>query len=489
MKKIEIFFLALILVGAFAARLYHFSWPVADWHSWRQTDTSAVSRNFVQNGFDFLHPKFEDLSSGVSLIDNPQGYRFVEFPFYNILQAGLFKTFHIFTIEEWGRLVTIFFSLVSIVFLYLLVQKYTSVRVGLFAAFFYAFIPYNIYYGRTILPDSLMLASFLASVYFFSQYLDKQKVSKFLYYLLGIICLDIAFLIKPYVAFYALPFAYLIYSRYGIKGFVRLDMWLFFLLSILPFGLWRVWMNQYPAGIPRNDWLWNGTKIRFRPAFFQWIFAERISKLILGYWGLIFVIFGLIIKPFKKEGWFFFTFIISSLLYLFTFATGNVQHDYYQMLIIPTLAIFFGKGLDGLLNIENKFINQKIARTISVIGIVFMLIFGWFLIRDYYNIQHPNIILAGQAVNRLTLRDAKIIAPYGGDSTFLYFTNRNGWPVFDRSYRAFKKAGAAYLVFADPSWEDLNNEKLFKPVIIAPTYAIFDMTKPTAQGLIEQAKD
>ncbi|OGH24803.1 MAG: hypothetical protein A3B47_00210 [Candidatus Levybacteria bacterium RIFCSPLOWO2_01_FULL_39_24] len=488
MKKNEILFLLFILVGAFAVRLYHFSWPIADWHSWRQTDTSAVSRNFVQNGFDVLHPKFEDLSSSVSLIDNPQGYRFVEFPFYNILQAGLFETFQKFTIEEWGRLVTISFSLISIIFLYLLVKKYTSVRAGLFAAFFYAFIPYNIYYGRAILPDSLMLASFLAAIYFFSQYLDNEY-KKNLYYFLGIISLAIAFLIKPYVAFYILPFAYLIYSKYGIKGFMRLDMWLFFLLSILPFGLWRMWMSQYPAGIPRNNWLWNGTGIRFRPAFFQWIFAERIAKLILGYWGLIFVILGLVIKPLKKEGWLFLTFIISSLMYLFTFATGNVQHDYYQMLIIPTLAIFFAKGFDGILRLGKEgVLNYKIGLISSITAIIFMLAFGWFAIRDYYSIQHPNIIAAGRAVDQLVPEDAKVIAPYGGDTTFLYFTNRQGWPVFDRSFKKFKEAGASHIAFADPTSEDLNLEELFKPVVITSTYAIFDMTKPTPEGLMAQQK-
>jgi len=67
MKKKELFLLLAILIGAFIVRLYHFSWPVADWHSWRQVDTSAVSRNFVKNGFDLLRPKFEDLSFAVSL--------------------------------------------------------------------------------------------------------------------------------------------------------------------------------------------------------------------------------------------------------------------------------------------------------------------------------------------------------------------------------------------------------------------------------------
>lgn len=486
MRK-SLLILLMILVGAFCVRLYKFNAPVADWHSWRQVDTSAVSRTFVQEGFNILLPKFSDLSKGVSLIDNPQGYRFVEFPIYNIAQAGFFKIFGKFTIEEWGRIVTIFFSLASIVFLYLLVKKYISVRVGLLAAFFYAFVPYSIYYGRVILPDQLMVAAFLGGLYFFSLYLDQEKSRKYLYYFLGIILLAIAFLVKPYIAFYLIPFFYLIFSKYGLKGFVRPDMLSFFLLSILPFFLWRVWMQQYPAGIPRNNWLWNGTGIRFRPAFFQWIFAERISKLILGYWGLPFVILGILAKPIKKEGWFFLMFTLSTLLYLFTFATGNVQHDYYQVLVVPTLAIFFAKGVDFILEREDIF-NRLLSLATVIIGIIFMIVFGWFTVRDYYSIQHPSVIIAGQAIDGLTPKDAKVIAPYGGDTTFLYYANRKGWPVFDRSLEDFKKAGASFIAFADPTPEELHFETLFKAVKVTPQYAIFDLTVPTAQGLREQKK-
>ena len=79
MKRVKYFLLLLILIGAFGVRLYRFDGPIADWHSWRQSDTSAVSRNFVKYGFDILHPKFDDLSNVPSGLDNPNGYRFVEF--------------------------------------------------------------------------------------------------------------------------------------------------------------------------------------------------------------------------------------------------------------------------------------------------------------------------------------------------------------------------------------------------------------------------
>lgn len=248
-------------------------------------------------------------------------------------------------------------------------------------------------------------------------------------------------------------------------------------------------MQQFPEGIPQSNWLFNGTGIRFKGAWFRWIFAERIAREMLGFWGLAFVVLGMIVKPGKREKLFFLTFIISSLAYLTVFATGNVQHDYYQILIVPTLAIFFAKGIDWALSLARGSIHYLTIAAVIIGTTLFMLMFGWFVVRDFYSIQHPSIIEAGQAVDMLTPKDAKVIAPYNGDTTFLYFTKRQGWPVFERTLKEFKKAGASYIAFADPTKEELNFQTLFKPVAITATYAIFDLNKPTPQGLLEQKKN
>lgn len=172
MKKLQFVLLFLILFFAFVVRLYRFDGPVADWHAWRQADTSSVSRNFVNYGFDFLHPRFDDLSNVPSGFDNPNGYRFVEFPVYNAVQAGFFELFGIFSIEEWGRLVTIFSSLLSTVFIYLLVKKHKNETAGLLSAFFFAFLPYNIYFSRVILPDPTMVMASLGGIYFFDKWVS-----------------------------------------------------------------------------------------------------------------------------------------------------------------------------------------------------------------------------------------------------------------------------------------------------------------------------
>lgn len=479
MRKLEFFVLLLILIGAFGVRLYKFNSPVADWHSWRQADTSSVSRNFVKEGIDFLHPKFDDLSMGVSLIDNPQGYRFVEFPIYNGAQASLFKYIGGLTLEQWGRMVSIISSVFSIVFIYLLVKKYVGIQSALFSALFFAFIPYNIYYGRAILPDSAMVMAMLGGTYFFDSWIGRSGLKiydpRFALALLFTAC---AFLLKPYALFFTLPMIYIGYKSFGLSFLRKWQLWFFLVLSLAPLGFWQVWIRQYPAGIPRNDWLFNGNGIRFSGSFFHWIFAQRIGQFILGYFGLPFVILGILRKVNKKEGWLFFTFIASSLLYISVLATGNVQHDYYQVLIIPTLAIFFGKGAGMVIENAGDLFNKRTSYIVVSVSMIFMLAFGWFVIRDFYNIQHPEIITAGIAVDKITPKDAKIVAPYGGDGTLLYNTNRKGWPVFDRSLEDFIKQGADYMLFVNPTAPELNFKNYFATVEQKDTYIIYDLSKP-----------
>ncbi|MBI3092890.1 MAG: glycosyltransferase family 39 protein, partial [Candidatus Levybacteria bacterium] len=412
-------------------------------------------------------------------------YRFVEFPIYNLLQAGFFQLFDYFTLEQWGRLISIASSLGSIIFLYLITGKYISKRAGFFAAAFYAFLPYNIYFGRVILPDQFMVSLMLGGIYFFDKWTENIKSSLLL--VLAILFTASAILIKPFVLFFALSLVYLAWRKFEFAMLRKKELWIFLILSLLPFILWRIWMQQYPEGIPRSDWLFNGNGIRFKGAFFHWIFAERISHLILGFFGLPFVVVGLLAKA-KKEGWFFYAFLISLLLYITVLATGNVQHDYYQILIVPTLALFFAKGIDFLLENAGKLFNRYAVYLVIFVSMLFMLAFGWFKVRDFYSIQHPEIIEAGKAVDRLTPKNARVIAVYNGDTTFLYHTNRQGWPVWDRDLSDFIKAGATHIAFVNPGKDELNFATQFETISKTNSYAIFDLTRPFPAGkqLIEK---
>ena len=122
MKKLHVFFLSLILIFGFATRLYKFNNPIADWHSWRQADTSSVSRMFVEQGFNLFVPTYQDISNIASGFENPHGYRFVEFPIYNsIVYFGYL--FNNGVDERIARLVNILFTLGSVIFVYLISRE------------------------------------------------------------------------------------------------------------------------------------------------------------------------------------------------------------------------------------------------------------------------------------------------------------------------------------------------------------------------------
>jgi len=475
MKK-EIFILILILLGGFAVRLYKFNAPVADWHSWRQVDTSAVSRNFVKDGFDILHPRFDDLSNVQSgIYDNPEGYRFVEFPIYNVLQAGGFLIFPKFTIEEWGRLISIFASLFSVVLLYILVKKYSNKTVGLFSAFFLSFLPFNIFWGRTILPDSLGITTTIAGILFFDLWVENQNrksARRILYFLLSSIFLSLAFLIKPFAIFFFLPIVWIAFKKWGLLLFKRKDLAVLAFISLVPFLLWRLWSLKFPGGVPQSGWLFNSGNIRFKGAFFDWIFAKRIGELILGFWGLPILVMGILLR---RKSLFFLFFLFSSLLYIFVVARGNVQHSYYQIPIIPTIAIFLALGTEFLLNSPKQYFSKIVTYPVLVFCIFLMLSLSWKNVRDYYNIQDSSILVAGEAVDRLTSKEAKIVAPYDGDTTLLYYTKRKGWASFSKPLPKLIKMGASYLVLINPKKQDFDIGKSYKIIAFSPQYIIFDL--------------
>jgi len=476
-----------ILIVSFFLRLYRFNSPIADWHEWRQADTSAVSRNFVKDGFDFLHPRYDDISNVQTGVDNPNGYRFVEFPLYNIAQAGLFKLLDYFTIEEWGRLITIFSSLLSIVFIYTLGKKHANTAVGLLSAFFFAFIPYDVFYGRTILPDPSMAMAILGGIYFFDKWIDEKlniknkklerkiKYREFCFFILAILFTASSLLLKPYALFFTLPIVYLAWKKLQWNAVKEWKLWVFAIFSLLPFVFWRMWIRQYPEGVPASAWLLNGNGIRFKPSFFRWIFYERLTKLISGYTGIIIFLLGIIRTKIIKEYGFFYSFLFASLLYIVVFATGNVQHDYYQILIMPTVAFFYGIGAYSLFFFVKK--GFPIGKLLVIGCTLVLFLSGWNQVKDYFNINNPSIISAGLAVDRLTPRNAKVLAPLDGDTALLYQTRRKGWPSFEHSLEDLIKMGADYLVLVNPKEPDYAIGKKYKIIAESKEYILFDLHK------------
>jgi hypothetical protein len=470
----EYFLLSVVLILGFVVRLYKIDNPIADWHSWRQADTASVSRTYVEAGINLLYPQYQDISSIQTGIPNPKGYRFVEFPVYNAAHAILAQSFPNLSLEVWGRFFSTLCALVSAFFLFLIGKRFISRWGGLLSAAFFLLIPYNIYFTRVILPEPLGVTFVLISIWFFSLFIDTDR----LFYLsLSGIFFALALLIKPFIIFYLLPLGYLAIKKYGAartifqNAQVLIRALTFLAIVLIPFFLWRTWVNQYPAGIPFFEWAFNGDHIRFRPSFFRWIFGERLGHLILGDWGLIPFAFGLLAPA---TSLFIPTGLLGMLLYVVVVATANVRHDYYQIIIIPAVALALAQGTLYLWRGE-KF-NQLLSRGVLVLSLLVMFIMGALQVKEFYKINHPEIIAAGQALDAIAPKDALVIAPYNGDTAFLYQTGRWGWPAVDSSIPEIIEKGASYYTsvnFSDPDTKFVM--QTYKVVAKTDKYMIADL--------------
>ena len=477
----ELTILIVLLAVAFNLRLYRLSNPPLDWHAFRQADTASVSREYVKHGIDLLRPKYHDLSSIQSGQLNPMGYRMVEFPIINGLVAAIVLATG-FNLVIVSRLLAIFASLVTLVSIYYLTKEISGRRAATWTALWFALLPYAIFYSRTILPEPFMLASLTLGLTAFYYFL---KTEKWYYWLISWLALSLSLLLKPFTVF-IFPVLLTFAVGYQKKKLAKLKIVVAYLslgLTALPLLAWREWIKRFPAGIPASDWLYNSDGIRLRPAWFRWLFYERLVKLFLGFVGVIFLPFALVNLK-KKETLIYAVWWLGILAYFIIFATGNVRHDYYQNLMLPILVITLGRGTTILERFLSKKFNPLLA-SLSILSLILATnLSAWQFVKGYFNINHHEYLTAGKAVDELLPKNALVIAPDFGDTQFLYATNRRGFPIGFEIEKKIK-AGAQYYVTTSDNQEARNLEKKYFTVKKTPIYLILNLTrlKPSQTSL------
>lgn len=481
-NKLSLVLLFILVALGVLGRSYRLNAPLADWHSWRQVDTASVAREYVKNGIDLSRPTYHDLSSIPSGLDNPQGFRFVEFPLISALHATLAIAFPQLGIVEWGRVLSIVSSTLSIVLIYRVMNLVSTPLAALASALVFATLPYNLFYGRVVLPEPHLVFFSLVALHQFLKYWNTAKLQ---YCLTFTLFLTLSVLMKPTALIILIPMG--LYAL--VSGSLTLRKSavaaLAVALSLLPYLAWRRYIAAYPAGIPANAWLFNGNGIRFKGAWFRWLFGDRIGRLILGYWGLIPAGFGLLaLGRSQKETAVVGGMVFGALAYMAVIATGNVQHDYYQIQIIPALAMLIGVGVDYVCSLKKTFLSKlSIYVLLSTIYLLSSAL-AWYEVRGYFNINNPAIVAAGKAIDSMTPADALVIAPYMGDTAFLFQTNRRGWPIGE-SIDAKISAGASYYVTTTRDKEYNELKSRFTLVSESDQFSIIKLVPNSKTGIPE----
>jgi hypothetical protein len=472
-KKLSEWLLVIaLLAGGFWLRTYKLNAPLADWHSWRQADTAAVARNFVKDNFNLLYPQSDSfLALNEGNIPNPNRYFMNEFPLYNGIVALLYGQFGVNV--ALGRMVSIAFSMIGAIALYALVRTLLGTGTALASLAYYLVLPYNIYYSRVFMPDPTFAALSILSLYWCVAWVKSEKTW---HGFALMITFALAMLVKPYAIFMTIPMFYWVVANWGLSVFKKPQAYIVTLGAFLPLVFWRFHLSQHPEASFASLWLLNGDGIRFKGAFFRWLIYDRLNRLIFATGGFALFVAGLLTAHLKKNSSLFFVWALAIALYMTVFAKGNVNHDYYQLPIVAPGVVLIMIGAGHLIKL-GKNIFQK-GLNIIIVGalLALSLAFGWFEVRGFFNINNPAIVAAGAKVDEITPKDAIVIAPYGGDPTFLYLTNRHGWPVGgDAELRM--KDGATYYVTTSKEDEFARLKKTYTLVVENDDYAIIKLSK------------
>ncbi len=471
------FQLAAILILSFTVRLYRINYPLLDWHSFRQADTASVTYRYTQEGIDLLRPRYHDLSHIQSGQPNPEGWRMTEFPFVNGFIAVCLMALPMLDLVIFSRFISILASIGTLLFFYWLVQQLIDKNTALISILFLGFLPFSIFYSRVILPEPFMLFFGVGSLTLFTAFL---KQGKKIYWWLSWLFLALSLLLKPFIAFWA-PVYLVILILFDTKFYKNIYLYLYPVLSLAPLLLWRRWISNFPAGIPASDWLFNVNNIRWRPAWFRWLFWERLGKLMTGIVGLLLLAVNVLRRNrvlLIIAAWW-----LGIIAYFSVIATGNIQHDYYQVLILPCLALTLARGSLILYQKINQFLKNKIAApkliSSSLITILIMISFclSWLRVKGFFNVNYWEYHQAGQEANLLLPETAQIIAPAHGDTMFLFQTRRNGWPIGGEINNKIEQ-GATHYITINFDEEAQELEEKYTTVKKTGDYMIIDLTNP-----------
>lgn len=200
-----------------------------------------------------------------------------------------------------------------------------------------------------------------------------------------------------------------------------------------------------------------------------------MNRLIFATGGFVLFWLGIVGSHRKKEGYFYIAWLLGIFAFFVVIAKGNVTHDYYQMPIVPIGCVLIALGFDFLLTHGIGQVRRGVNALVGVALLMMMFAFGWYEVRGYFNINHPEIVEAGKAVDRILPKDAIVIAPYDNDSAFLYQTNRHGFTYGGDKIPQYIKEGATHLVSVN--FDDTTNYWIAKCTVVEKTgtYVIIDL--------------
>jgi len=459
----------LLLAVTLLVRLYHLDAPLFDYHTFRQTETASIAKNFYLNGYRILHPQLND--AGPLPVDVAS-----EFPVYSYLVALLYGVFGLH--ELLGRLLSVAFAGGTAVLLYRLLVRLENREVAFYATLFFALSPYGIYFTRTFMPESSMLFFSIAALLTFQRWLERGRLLEF-----GLASAAAALMIlaKLPAIHVGVPILFLAIRWYGWRVLFQFRLWAYAAIALVPAVGWYMHAWQlghtttvsfavFSAASPA------GWMLVFDPGFYSLI-ADWLIRNVLTIPGLGLAALGIVGLTQSEQRGFYLSWLSAVAIYFVVGASGLVQNDYYVLPAVLSLAPLVGVGARlvrgasttiaarglGVWNVATSPPVSGRHKMVKLAGpaatlLIFGLLFWQSAVRlgPLYSLA-TQTMAAGNAVDRLLPQDATVVAAGAGVPEVLYAAKRHGWVLFRDKFSLaavsdLSRKGAAYFLTIDREW-------------------------------------
>ncbi|HMX39884.1 MAG TPA: glycosyltransferase family 39 protein [Saprospiraceae bacterium] len=439
-----LFDVRLWIVVLLLIRLENINLPPLDEHSWRQSMTLGVARNYAEVDANLFHPR-------TIVCDSRGGILAQEFPLFNYC---IFLLWQIFGEQNWCfRFFNLLIASVGLWAFSEVAKRLVSSRAALFATVMFG-VSVAFMYARKGMPDVFAVSLAIIGVHCGYLYVEKKKTR---HLFVGGILIALGMLCKmPAACTVALLAS--AFSNTSTPSNARAR-----LLAVLGMGV-AMMLSWYFVWVP-----WAEKEFGF-PLFFPTSISEGWKQLVdmkvdtlsrfypialTSRLAFIFCLAGIGFALWDKHKPLLLTFA-ASLLLLFALmlkAGGTFSgHVYYIIPFVPMMALLAGYGLDRA--VPNRWL--QLAILILVTGEAI-----WYHKSDFFiPWQDQKYKKLENIVDQHVPKESRILVNNcEGSPVMLYAAHRRGWTVTDRMKDSSWVAGEStvgmdYLVIERSRWQD-----------------------------------
>ncbi len=384
--------IALFFISAFGIRLIHINRPPLDFAPVRQYQSAHIARDIYVEGIGSVPESRKEIAR---INAERIGFQFEPRLMENMSVIGYRITGgeHLWI----PRVLSSIFWIIGGIFLYLTACAFASRGAAFFSAAFFVLLPFGISASRSFQPDPLMTMLIICGIYLILKHFERPSILKLLS---ASIVSSLAMFLKPYSVFMLLGafISLSIYRRGFQKSIINRDVLIFSLLSIMP-----------PAAYYISDLLTDANLIRdhsqgsFHPHLLlePYFWRDWLGMLgqVFGYIPLLCAVAGIFMFNERMPKFMLTGLWIGYILFGMMFTFHIHTHDYYQMQLIPVVALSLGPPGVRLINfIPAIFRSKKTAAAVAAIILASALIIGVGVRQNGFKERKTNIKLIGSLI-------------------------------------------------------------------------------------------